>query len=318
MMHAMKKTLLLLSVLAPAACAAEWFDSLVDDTSAVAWNLYSDWHHKLPESGLFPSFFSFETVSNMGERHGGSTLSWQKLGLCVPLADPRKSGGKDWMFNASANAELTFMDADGEFDLRRNELYNFSLPVTAIIPRDNGNMMIFAIAPALATDFVHRAHSFHVNLLFSYSVQHSETFTYSVGIGHSPDATIMGFMPVFSFDWKMSPEWTMHLSGLNYSIMRNMGQGLELGAFVDGAGGSWAVSTPSGTRMLRVRSLVAGLKAAYDFSKPGETKRLAILCVGSTLITTADILRYNSDMDRVKGHHYHPGLYVSAAVDFRF
>ena len=43
-----------------------------------------------------------------------------------------------------------------------------------------------------------------------------------------------------------------------------------------------------------------------------------MLCVGSTLITTADILRYNSDLDRVKGHHYHPGLYVSASVDFRF
>ena len=47
-------------------------------------------------------------------------------------------------------------------------------------------------------------------------------------------------------------------------------------------------------------------------------KRLATLAVGSTLITTADILQYNSDLDRVKGHHYHPGLYVSGSVDFRF
>ena len=311
----MKKTLLLLSALAPAAAAADWFDSLVDDTSATAWSLYSDWHHQLPDSGLFPSFFSFETVSNMGERHGGSTLSWQKVGVCVPLADPRQSGGKDWMFNASLNAEVTFMDTNGEFDLRRNELYNFSVP---IVPRDNGDMVIFVVSPAVASDFVHRAHSFHVNLLFSYRVEHSETFSYSVGIGHSPDATIMGFMPVFTFDWRMTPEWTMRLSGLQYSIMRDMGQGLEVGAFVNGAGGSWAVNTPLGTRMLRVRSLVAGLKVAYDFSKPGETKRLATLAVGSTLITTADILQYNSDLDRVKGHHYHPGLYVSGSVDFRF
>ncbi len=314
----MKKSLLMLLSLAPAAVASDWFNSMVDDSTDFAWTMYSDWHHKLPESGLFPSFFSFETVSNMGERHGGSTLSWQKVGLCVPLADPRQSGGKNWMFNASINSEVTFMDADGEFDLRRNELYNLSVPVSAIVPRDNGDMVIFVVAPAFASDFVQRAHSFHVNLLFSYSVEHSESFSYSVGLGHSPDATIMGFMPVFSFDWKMTEDWSMRLSGLHFSIMRDMGNGLELGAFADGVGGSWAVNTPDGTRMLRVRSLVAGLKAAYDFSKPGETKRLATLAVGSTLITTADLLYYNSDLDRVKGHHYHPGLYISASVDFRF
>ena len=314
----MKKSLLLLLSLAPATYATDWFNSLVDDTTDFAWTMYSDWHHKLPESGLFPSFLSFETVSNMGEGHGGSTLSWQKVGLCVPLADPRQSGGKDWKFNASINSEVTFMYANGEFDLRRNELYNFSVPISAIVPRDNGDMVIFVVAPAFASDFVHRAHSFHVNLLFSYSVQHSDSFSYSVGLGHSPDATIMGFMPVFSFDWKMTEDWSMRLSGLHYSIMRDMGNGLELGAFADGAGGAWAVNTPDGTRMLRVRSLVAGLKAAYDFSKPGETKRLATLAVGSTLITTADLLYYNSDLDRVKGHHYHPGLYISGSVDFRF
>ncbi len=317
-MHAMKKALLLLLGMTSSAFAADWFDSMIDDTSDFAWTMYSDWHHKLPESGLFPSFFSFETVSNMGERHGASTLNWQKIGLCVPLADPRRSGGKDWMFNASLNSEITFMDADGEFDLRRNELYHFSLPISAMVPRDNGDMVIFAVSPAFASDFVHRAHSFHVNLLLSYRVEHSESLSYSVGIGHSPDATIMGFMPVFSFDWKMTPEWSMRLSGMRYSIMRDMGHGLELGVFADGAGGSWAVSTPGGTRMLRVRSLVAGVTAAYDFSRPGETKRLASLSVGSTLITSADLCYYNSDLDRVKGHHYHPGLYISGAVDFRF
>lgn len=316
-MPAMKKSLLLLA-LTPAAYAADWFDSLVDDTSNFAWTMYSDWQHKLPESGLFPSFFSFETVSNMGERHGGSTLSWQKVGMCIPFADPRKSGGKDWMFNASLNADVTFMDADGEFDLRRNELYNFSVPVSAIVPRDNGDVLVFVVAPAFASDFVHRSHSFHVNLLFSYSVQHSDTFSYSVGVGHSPDATIMGFMPIFSFDWKMTEDWSMRLSGLRYSIMRDMGHGLELGLFADATGGAWAVNTPDGTRMLRVRSLVAGVTAAYDFSQPGQTKRLASLSIGSTFITSADLLHYNSDLDRVKGHHYHPGLYISGAVDFRF
>lgn len=314
----MKRTLILLMTLTSAACAEEWFDTWMDDTAAFAWSMYSDWNHRLPESGLFPSFCSFETVSCMGERHGASTLGWQQMGLCIPLADPRRSGGKDWMFNASLNAEVTFMDTDGAFDLRRNELYNFTLPVSAIVPRQNGDMVIFAVAPAVASDFVHRAHSFHINLLFSYSVKHSETFTYSLGVGHSPDATVMGFMPVFSFDWQMTPDWNMKLSGLRFTVLRDMGDGWNAGVFADGTGGAWAVNTTGGTRMLRVRSLVAGLTAEYDFSAPGQTTRVASLSVGSTLTTSADICWYNSDLDRVEGRHYHPGLYVAGAVDFRF
>lgn len=318
MRRAMKKTLMLLLSVAPVVMAEDWFNDWVDDASVLAETVYSDWHHNLPESGFVPSFASFEMTSNMGERHGGSTLGWQKFGLCVPLADPRKSGGADWMFNASLNADVTFMDADGVFDLRKNELYNITLPVAAIVPRHNGDSIIAVLAPSLASDFVHSSHSFHLNFLFSYSVKHSETFSYSVGLGHSPDATVYGLMPVFSFDWQMTPEWSMRMSGFRWAVMRRMDDHLSLGAFMDGAGGSWAVNTRYGTRMLRVRSLVLGLTGEYDFSEPGETKRIATLSIGSTVATSARLCRYNRDLDCEEGHHYHPGLFVSGAVDFRF
>lgn len=314
----MKKTLLLLMALTPGALAENWFDTWADDASTIATSVYRDWRHQLPESGLFPSFVSFEYVSNMGERHGGSTLGWQQYGLCVPLADPRKSGGSDWMFNASFNAELTFMDADGAFDLRRNELYNISLPVAAIVPMDNGNTFMAVAAPSMATDFVHRAHAFHLNFLVTYSVRHSDTFSYAVGLGHSPDATVYRLMPVFSFDWQMTPDWSLHLKGMRFTIKNHLSEQLALGLFADGAGGSWAVDTEQGTRMLRVRSLVIGVTTEYDFSREGETKRLATFSIGSTVMTAADLCEFNTDMDRVEGHHYHPGIFVSGAVDFRF
>ena len=314
----MKKTMAILLAVVSSAYAENWFNDWMDDASVMAQAVYSDWHHKLPESGFMPSFASFEMTSTMGERHGGSILSWQKYGLCIPLADPRRSGGSDWMFNASVNADITFMDANGAFDLRRSELYNITLPVAAIVPRQNGDTIVAVVAPALASDFVHSAHSFHLNFLLSYSVKHSETFSYSVGIGHSPDATIYGFMPVFSFNWQMTPVWSMQMSGFRYAVMRKMDEHLSLGLFADGAGGSWAVNTVYGTRMLRVRSLVLGTTAEYDFSKPGETKRIATLSVGSTVATSAQLCRYNSDLEREEGHHYHPGLYVAGAVDFRF
>ena len=315
---AMKKAMAMLLAVASTAYAENWFNDWMDDASDMAQAVYSDWHHKLPESGFMPSFASFEMTSTMGERHGGSTLSWQKYGLCIPLADPRQSGGSDWKFNASVNADVTFMDANGAFDLRRNELYNITLPVAAIVPRQNGDTVVFVAAPSLASDFVHSAHSFHVNFLLSYSVKHSETFSYSVGIGHSPDATIYGLMPVLSFNWEVTPDWSVQMSGFRLAVMRKWDEQLSLGLFVNGAGGSWAVNTENGTRMLRVRSLVLGTTAEYDFSKSGETKRIISLSVGSTLATSAQLCRYNSDRDCEEGHHFHPGLFVSGAVDFRF
>lgn len=314
----MKKSLACLFALAAPVLAEDWFDSWLDDTSAMAQELCNNWRHELPETGIMPSFASVEFTSTMGERHGGSSLSWQQYGLCLPLADPRRSGGEEWMFNASFNAEVTVMNTTGDMALRRNDLYHFSLPVSAIIPHKQGNYFVAAVSPSLASDFVHRAHSFHLNFLFSYSVKHSDTFSYSIGLAHSPDATIAKVMPVFSFDWQMSPEWSMKLSGFKFSVMRDMGNGLSLGLFAKGAGGSWAVDTPMGTRMLRVRSLVAGVTGEYDFSSPGQTKRIITLSVGSTLTTAVDLCRYNDDMDREWGHHYHPGLYVSGGVDFRF
>ena len=308
----------MLLAVAPAALADNWFNDWMDDASDTVQSVYTDWHHNLPESGLLPSFALFEMTSTMGERHGGATLDWQKYGLCIPLADPRQSGGSDWMFNASINADVTFMDANGSFDLRRNELYNISLPVAAIVPRQNDDMVVAVVAPSLASDFVRSAHSFHVNFLLSYRVKHSESLSYSVGVGHSPDATIYGLMPVFSFDWQMTPEWSMQMSGFRFAAMRKMDDRLSVGVFADGAGGSWAVDTSYGTRMLRVRSLVLGTTAEYDFSKPGETKRIITLSVGSALATSAQLRRYNSDLDLEEGHHYHPGLFVSGTVDFRF
>lgn len=179
-------------------------------------------------------------------------------------------------------------------------------------------MVVVALSPSFDSDFDQREHSFHMNLLATYTVKKSETFSYSVGLSYAPYAAAWNVMPVFAFDWQMNDDWKMSLSGFCLSVMRDMGQGLSAGLFVQGEGGSWAVSTPEGTRLLRVRSLVAGFTVEYDFSKDGETKRVASLSLGSSLSTAVDVCKYNSDRDREESHHYQPGLYVSAGVDFRF
>ena len=284
----------------------------------MAQELCNDWQHELPETGMMPSFVSAEFSSNMGERHGGSSIRWQQYSLCLPLADPRRSGGKGWMFNASVNADVTWLHSTGSLDVQHNALYHFSIPVAAIVPRDNGDSMVLALSPSLDSDFTRSAHSFHWNMMGTYRVRYSESFSYAVGLAYAPYASAWNIMPVVAFDWDITPDWTLTLSGYSLRAMRNMGDGLSLGAFVKGAGGAWAVQQKQGTRMLRVRSLVVGVTAEYDFSEPEQTKRIVTCSIGSIVSTAVDVCRYNDDRDRDASHHYHPGLYVSAGVDFRF
>ena len=314
----MKKSLCMCVALASSAMGEGWFDSWLDNTSAMAQELCNDWKHQMPETGMMPSYVSAEFTSNMGERHGGSCIRWQQYSLCLPLADPRRSGGKGWMFNASVNADVTLLHSTGSLDIRHNELYHFAVPVAAIVPRDNGDSMVLALSPSLDSDFARSAHSFHWNMMGTYRVSCSESFSYAVGLAYAPYASTWNIMPVVAFDWDISPDWSLTLSGYSVRAMRNMGDGLSLGAFVKGAGGSWAVQQAQGTRMLRVRSLVVGATVEYDFSQPGQTKRIVTCSVGSIVSTAVDVCRYNDDRDRDASHHYHPGLYVSAGVDFRF
>lgn len=314
----MKKNLSILLALSSTVMAEGWFDAWLDNTSALAQELCSDWRHEMPETGMMPSFFSTEFTSNMGERHGGSTMSWQQYSLCLPLADPRRSGGSGWMFNASVNADVTFLKSQGSLDIRHNDLYHVALPIAAVVPRSNGDSMVFAVSPGFDSDFARSAHSFHWNMMGTYRVNYSDSFSYAVGLAYAPYSSEWSIMPVVAFDWHITPDWTLMLSGYSLRVMRDFGDGFSLGAFVKGAGGSWAVQQEQGTRLLRIRSLVLGATVEYDFSQPGQTKRIITCSVGSILTTAVDVCRYNSDRDRDESHHYHPGLYVSAGVDFRF
>ncbi len=314
----MKRILILLLVLSPTVWAEGWFEDWMDNTSALAQALSHDWRHELPESGVLPSYFNVEYVSRMSERGGGSSISWQQYSMSFPLADPRRSGGENWMFGASFNADVTMLDKSGALHVQNNDLYHVSLPVSVFVPRSNGNMLVFAVSPAFNSDFDQREHSFHLNMQATCAIKKSEHFSYSVGLSYAPYAADWNVLPVFAFDWQVDDDWKVSLSGFSLRAMRDLGRGLSAGLFVQGEGGAWAVSTPGGTRLLRVRSLVAGFSAEYDFSNKGESKRIVALSIGSTLATAVDVCKYNSDRDREESHHYQPGLYVSAGVDFRF
>ncbi len=278
-----------------------------------------EWEYHLPETGLLPSAFFVRYVSNMGERHGGSSMGWQQYELTVPFADPRRTGCGDWYVNAALDVKLTHVQASGALEVPQEMLHMMRLPVSLIHPMRGGRRLIMALAPTVTGDGTWDPHCFDVGGYVNYAVELSDTLSYSVGAAFSPRLMQYGIIPAFSVHWKLAEDWEVNWVGYDLRVMRQMGvEGLSAGVFASGMGGYWSVHTEGGERLMRIRTLAMGVALKYDFSRPGQTKRILMAELGSTVATTLDYCRFTRDNERVEGHHFHPGFYVAAGVDFRF
>ncbi len=287
-------------------------------TAAVAEAQQPVWQHQLPESGLMPSAFSTEIVSQMSERHGNSELGMQRASLTIPLADPRRSSVCGWAFNAALEAEVTFINASGDFALQEDTLYEFTLPLSFIRSEENGNRLVLALTPMLATDFNELARGLDLGAVASYTVKRSDTFSYSFGLGVAPRMARFGIVPFVGFEWKLPQDWTLTLKGYRLSAMHAFSERFSAGPYIAGTGGTWAVDTAEGSRILRVQSLVLGVAGRYDFSTEGENQRVITAAIGSTLATSARFYRRGSSDRAEESHHYHPGITLSLGLDFKF
>lgn len=277
------------------------------------------WSLRMPGTYLLPSYAKATYVSRMHERHGGSHLGWQEYTLNLPFTDPRLSRIGNWWLSIQGNACVTLMDVGGNLDLRKDELLDFSLPVTFIHPLGReGERFSFTVMPRYASDAAHTARSWDLAMVADYTRRYSEAFTYSIGLASSPRFADYAVVPYFAFTWQASPEWLVRMRGLKLAALYKMNDRLQVGPVLSSEGGTWMVDTPAGERVLRVRSLTAAMLVEYDFSSAGQTKRIITAAVGTTLATSAEICRRNAGHDAEVGFHYKPGLVISAGVDFRF
>ena len=274
--------------------------------------------YDLPDSGLAPSFGEASFISRMRERHGGSSLSMQSYALTIPLSDPRKTRWNDISINAQLDTKITFFSAGGNLTLNSETMYNVALPVSFIKPMPNGNKLIVGIAPEIATDGDAMEHGLDLAGYAMYTVKKSDTFSYTIGVGISPRFAEYFAVPFFGFEWKPAYDWTIALSGYKLTAMYRINDRLSAGPFAMTSGGIWAVETPRGDEIFRMRALVMGLTAEYNFAEPGQTKRIITASIGSNVATRADFLKRNAGKDHTETHHYKPALYVSVGVDFRF
>lgn len=294
------------------------FVSILLAIAGVAQAITSDLRYNLPANGVSPSAASFEMFSYLHERHGDDSLAMQKYEVSLQLSDPRRSGYKDWMFNAALDLEISHLHA-GDFHLRKRELYDFALPLSVIHSFSPARRLVVAAAPTIATDFVKWDRAWSVNGFAEYKITVNDRFSYAFGFAVTPRIISWGIIPAFSFDWKPNDDWRVKLGGARLTVMRELPRGWSAGFFATGVGGSWTVTTEEGnTRIFRVRSLVAGGTAEWDFSRPGQTKRVLSASVGMPIVTTAEFCRFNANKKTLGKRHYGTGVYAAAAVDFRF
>ena len=298
-----------------------WFLSLMVVLIGSAAAQEELWTLRLPDTTVLPSYLKATWLSRMGERHGGSHLGLQDYTANIPIADGRRSHiGKCWI-NVQGNATVTLLDVGGELDLRRDEMFVFSLPVTLVYPLrgKEGQRLMFTVMPRYAGDADCAAHAWDLSFVLDYMVRRSERLTYSLGLAVSPRFAEYAVVPYITFAWQPTPVWLLRLCGYQLAALYSWSDRLRIGPSLSHEGGAWMVSTPDGRRIFRVRSLAASLTAEYKLSPTGdESKGVFSASVGSTLATMAEFCRRNSEHDSLSQRHYHPGLFLSLELDFRF
>lgn len=287
--------------------------------SAWAGSSLESWSYNLPETGLLPSAASIKLWSDMSERHGkASSLGMQQYNLSIPLSDPRRTNFGKWAFNGALDMEVTAVHASGTLQLENDELYNLNVPLTLLRDMGNGKRLDITLMPGFSSDLSSGWESFVLGGAVNYRLYHTDTLSYSIGVVSMPQRLYYGVAPFFTAEWKPTHAWTVKLRGYRLEALYSVSPRLSVGPVLQGAGNAWAVQSSRGTELFTVRSLVAGVTAEYDFAAEGQSKRIIKATVGTTLTTTAEFSRFDSGKHDTESHHYHPGLYISAGVDFRF
>ncbi len=276
------------------------------------------WTLRTPDTGMLPSYARVVYVSRMGERHGGSHLGMQEYSANIPLADGRKSHIGKWYYNVQANVGVSVMDVGGRLDLRRDELYDFSVPVSIVRPLEEGKRAMLTLMPRYAGDNVSSARAWDLGVSAEYDSKVSDTFAYGLGLAASPRFSEQVVIPYFLFRWMPSPEWLIRMRGGQLAALYKVRDNLHVGPALCYESGTWMVASPRGQRVFRVRTLAFAGVMEYNFSRPNSPKKMLNLAAGMSLATTAAFCQRSIGRDTIKMYHYKPGAFLSAELDFRF
>ncbi len=278
----------------------------------------ADWRYGLPDTGLTPSFFEYQALTNADERNGGSSYGMQKFGMSVPLSDPRKSGYQRWLFSAELDANLSELNTGGRIELSEETMYALSVPLALVRYYESGNRMTLAVVPSLASDMGHTSGAFTMGGMAYYKVKYHESFSYSYGAAYSQRYDRWGFIPLVGFDWQITPEWNFSLSKMDLSLQYKVNDNFEFGPYMGTVSDSWTIHSDKQAYWLRTFAVVAGVKGQYNVASEGQSKKVIDFAVGATIFSRVKIEEHTWNQDEVLNECYEPALYVRLGFDMRF
>lgn len=278
----------------------------------------SDWRYGLPDTGLTPSAFDYEVLTRANERDGGSAFGMQKLGVSVPLSDPRKSGYQRWLFSAELDATIAELSTGGLIQLEEETMYTLNVPLALVRSYESGNRLTLALVPTLASDMGNVSGAFSVGAMVNYRVVSSETFSYSYGLAYSERYDRNGIFPMINFNWDITPEWTLSLSRFDLALEYHFSDRFKLGPYAGIMSNSWTIHPDDGDYWLRTQSVIVGLKGQFNVDSTGKAKKVLDFGIGASVYTRLKLEEHTWRQDTVAKEYYEPALYVSLGFDMRF
>lgn len=278
------------------------------------------WHYNMPATGVMPAAFSASFVSPMSARHGDGSLSMNQARLSLPLSDPRRTDIEGWHVYFALDMERTELHNHTALPLKHSAFYDIAAPLAFIRNFSDNKRLTLTFAPHVAGDLSNSARSFEPAAYADYRFYNTEKLTLSAGLAFTPAYSETWLVPFVSVEWDMPHDWHLHIKGYEMTVMHPVWyEGLSTGLFARAIGGAWAAEMQDdSSRLLRVRSLAAGMRWQYTTCNPCKKRALFFAEIGSALITRAAISRWDDRDDYEKSRFYNPGLYLSAGVDLRF
>lgn len=219
-----------------------------------------------------PGLGSFEAnYSASPLKFNGTKINMQQVGstFTVPVINRMKDGKLDFLLIGASYNGLFLSGIDSQFG--GTNFHSIALPITFHKALSEKYAIIASFVPSLSSDFKDISGE---DMVYSGAVMlkinHSNSFTYSLGLAFAKQFFGNVLVPIIVLDWKINNKLTF--SGtlpISEKIKYQLSAKSAFGAMADFAigGGSYRLSKKMNADYLQLQQLKTALFYAYAFSK---------------------------------------------------
>lgn len=219
-----------------------------------------------------PGLAFFETNYGYSSfKFNGTKINIQQAGAAItaPVVNRMKDGKLDLLLVGASYNGLFLSGIGSQFGGRK--FHNISLPITFQKALSEKYAIVASFVPSLSSDFKDISGE---DMLYSgalmLKINHSNTFSYSVGAAFASQFFGTVLIPIVTLDWKVSDKLTFSgVLPISEKIKYQFSNKSAIGAFADFAvgGGSYRLSKKRNSDYFQVQQIKTAFFYEYSFSK---------------------------------------------------